>query len=120
MNKKPLKNKVIDKKLEQIIYVSWEESERGWGTRPDGCSMHLTREDYQKYLNNYWKNMPKEVPDEYERPAGNPIHSFVSKNIYNKIKKSQYGIRIYQSELSEIRKKEEIKYGKEKSGWIPV
>jgi len=39
--------------LEQVVYVSWEESERGWGTRPDGCSLHLTKADFEIYLDNY-------------------------------------------------------------------
>ena len=50
------------KNLKQIIYVGWEESERGWGTRPDGCSLHISEEDYHKFIRAYWDKQPAEVP----------------------------------------------------------
>lgn len=60
----------IDVSAEMTISVmEWEESERGWGTRPDGYSIHISPEAYETWLAAYWARMPKETPDEYERPA---------------------------------------------------
>lgn len=52
-----------------VLAMKWEESERGWGTRPDGYSFHLTEADYDAYIKAFWDRQPKEVPDEYERPV---------------------------------------------------
>ena len=39
------------------VYVAfkqnWEESERGWGIRPDGCSLHETVDDCVAYRKTY-------------------------------------------------------------------
>lgn len=56
---------------EKIVYkINWEESERGWGIRPDGFSLHLSKEDSKKYVKDYWDRQPDGVPDEYSRPSG--------------------------------------------------
>lgn len=52
----------------KVVVQYWEESERGWGTRPDGISVHLTDNDRQLYIQNYWRKMPDSIPDEYSRP----------------------------------------------------
>lgn len=77
----------------------WEESERGWGVRPDGCSLHLSLDDSTKYVKNYTKTLPKEVPDEYSRVSGPPISVFVSEVIYNRIRESEAGIRLFQWDM---------------------
>jgi hypothetical protein len=33
-----------------VIRQEWEESERGWGCRPDGYSLHLDKEDRNTYI----------------------------------------------------------------------
>ena len=108
------------KNLKQIIYVGWEESERGWGTRPDGCSLHLTLNDFKAFEQAYWKRMPKQVPDEYSRPADSPIIVGASPNLYRKIRASKNGVRYYESELVELRDKKKLVYGSERSGWMPL
>ena len=109
-------------KLEKIIYVSWEESERGWGTRPDGCSLHLTKEDYSRFLKDYWKEMPREVPDEYSRPAGEPVEAFASRRLYLRIKnsKTKYGLWIIPDEQRNLEKSKDLKYGAIRTGWVPI
>ncbi len=104
--------------LEAIIYVSWEESERGWGTRPDGCSLHLSEGDFKAYLADYWDSMPDEVPDEYERPAGSPVKAFVDEELYLRIEKSRNGIRLYSDQEAEAVSSKSIQYGSERSGWV--
>ena len=58
--------------MPMVIVQKWEESERGWGVRPDGYSIHRSMEALGKYLKNYWDSMPDEAPDEYSRPSGKP------------------------------------------------
>jgi len=55
----------------------WEESERGWGCRPDGYTLHLKREDIAAFLRDIrareTAGMPANfIPDEYSRPDGIP------------------------------------------------
>src|SRR3989344_7974426 len=61
---KTMKNK------KTVICQKWLESERNWGSRPNGYSPHLNEEDKENYIQEYWNGMPDEVPDEYSAPDG--------------------------------------------------
>jgi hypothetical protein len=104
------------KHLKEIVFVSWEESERGWGTRPDGCSLHLNANDARKFIDDYWKDMPCRVPDEYSRPAGKPTSAYVSSDLYKQVKENKLGIRVFAPQLREIYKKK-FYYGHKVDGW---
>ena len=55
----------------KVFYETWTESERGWGTRPDGCSLHIDKAERDRYVKEYWDKQPSgEPPDEYSRPDG--------------------------------------------------
>jgi hypothetical protein len=71
-----------------VIVQKWEESERNWGVRPDGYSIHLTEADRKAYIKEYWDRMPNETPDEYSRPAGTPYTAEV-----DDVKITGHGIR---------------------------
>lgn len=65
----------------------WEESERGWGVRPDGYTLHLERADADLFLNAMRKRemegQPADyVPDEYTRPACDPYETLVDEVTY--------------------------------------
>lgn len=52
--------------------IDWTEYERGWGQRPDGSSLHLTKEAADTYIKEYWDSMPDRsqgVPDDYCAPG---------------------------------------------------
>jgi len=51
------------------VFVSWTESERGWGMRPDGCSIHMSMDEWRRYLREFQESQPKEVPAEYSFPG---------------------------------------------------
>lgn len=78
--------------LYKVVVQKWEESERGWGTRPDGFTMHLTDNDRQTFIDEYWSKMPDKIPDEYSRPNGTPYEAHVEGATYDAIKKSKNGI----------------------------
>lgn len=81
--------------MTNVIKQNWLESEAGWGQKPDGYSLHLTSEDCKAYIKDYWATMPSQVPDFYERPCGEPQIITVETDVYNRVKKSKNGIRIY-------------------------
>ena len=69
-----------------IVY--WIESERGWGQKQIGHSLHLTEQHANDYVKNYdaeWNNK-KEVPDYYIK-GGNPHIHHCDKETYTKLKK---------------------------------
>lgn len=95
--------------MNRCILQLWEESERGWGVRPDGCTIHLNEECRNNYINGVYKNrqIDTKVPDEYDRPIGNAIECFVSDNMYEKV--DQVGsIRLFEYEKNNLIKMEEI------------
>lgn len=63
--------------------IEWEESERGWGVRPDGYSFHRTNEEAEQYVKDFIARQPKEVPDEYSRPSGKQKLIEVSEGLYD-------------------------------------
>lgn len=84
-----------------VIYQYWMESERGWGQRPDGFSIHLSSEDYKKFVEDYWASMPDEIPDEYSFPVAIPTIRSVPMGAYQELvaekKEGRLGIRSFQS-----------------------
>ena len=85
----------------KVYRQDWEESELGWGIRPDGYSLHLSLEDAAIFAKNYMiqqENYFKErgvkgVPDEYSRVSGKAYEVDVDKKIYQEIRKSEFGVR---------------------------
>ena len=98
--------------MKKIVYFQfWWETERGWGERPDGYSLHLTVQDHKEWIRAYWKRMPDrvngEAPDEYSYPCGmgydrmkgDPIQVEINEKspLYKQLidNKKQNGIRGY-------------------------
>ena len=65
----------------EAICQKWEESEKGWGTRPDGFSLHLSYDALHTYIKAYRDRLPDETPDEYSRPSGTPYPVGVSDTV---------------------------------------
>jgi hypothetical protein len=75
--------------MSKTVFVqNWEERERGWGSRPDGFTIHVDKEQLDKYVAWYHKtfNNKSAAPDEYTTTDGSPIEIEVSDELYAKIK----------------------------------
>ncbi|MEA3514383.1 MAG: hypothetical protein U9R34_02825 [Nanoarchaeota archaeon] len=98
--------------LEQRLTIrqDWIELERGWGTRPDGCSLHKTIEDCRAYISHYWDSMPDSVPNEYERPAGEPYNISVPKELYDEMAESDCGMRLYCGSMHRLKNENQEKH----------
>ena len=75
----------------------WEESERGWGVRPDGVYLYPTKEAAEtdtkkrlKAMRNAEAKLYVGIPDEYSRPAGAPKFVPVGAKLATEIKKKGY------------------------------
>lgn len=78
-----------------VLYQAWEESERGWGVRPDGYSLHIDKSHRDKFVeallkrqSDYFKERglkDGEAPAEYTRVSGDPAPVNVTRAIYRQI-----------------------------------
>jgi hypothetical protein len=75
----------------RVICQLWYESERGWGQRPDGFSLHLTPGSHKGYLTDYTKDRTGPAPDEYDAPDGSPFTVEVTEEIFQKLVKAGNG-----------------------------
>jgi hypothetical protein len=90
----------LSPKAVKVFIQRWEESERGWGTRPDGYSVHFTDEDRITFCNNFMNEQETRLgdstPDEYDRPErGSVGELYVTLEKMEELIKSTNGIRIY-------------------------
>ncbi|HTE58645.1 MAG TPA: hypothetical protein VK694_07965 [Verrucomicrobiae bacterium] len=89
--------KQIEEGPNPAICQKWEETERGWGERPDGFSLHLSLDGLRRYIKAYWDRMPDQAPSEYSRPNGTPYSVGVSDEVAAQIEASNDGLRFYES-----------------------
>lgn len=96
--------------MQKLICQEWEESERGWGTRPDGCSLHLTEEDRKTFIKAYWDSMPETPPSEYSRPVSCYCEVDVDETAYDFEKLvEKHGIRLHEGDFREAMRAGSIK-----------
>jgi hypothetical protein len=86
-----------------------EEKEAGWGSRPDGASLHRTESDRQAYVKDFWekerkRNPSGKTPDEYSCESGKPFVMDVDENTFTKITKSKNGIMLWQVDYTDLKK----------------
>ena len=86
--------------MHPVILVEWTESERGWGQRSDGVSLHLSTEAAQAYVDNYWaeekkRNPSGDVPYEYVRPERARIMVSVDDDLFELIRENECGLRLW-------------------------
>lgn len=77
--------------------VQWEESESGWGVRPDGFTLHVSLENAQEYIKEITAERSKDyaeterVPHSYSRVDGEPFKVSVTREVHQKIKEAKSG-----------------------------
>jgi hypothetical protein len=87
----PPKPRATEPTTRTVVCQLWEESERGWGARPDGYTLHLTEADRRAFIADYWARQPREVPDEYSRPSGMPTVLDVNDEVYGQVRAGRFG-----------------------------
>lgn len=93
--------------MKKVYLQHWEESERGWGIRPDGCSLHLTLEDRKKYIETIYEGRDiSNIPHEYERICGEPIEVDIKDELYDTIQNGT--LRLLRHEMNNLLKLDEI------------
>lgn len=71
----------------RVYRQEWIESERGWGVRPDGSTVHLTLDDRNAFIAGYNRtfNNQASAPDCYTRAEGDARQVSVSMEVYEKL-----------------------------------
>lgn len=87
-----------------VVVQRWEESERGWGVRPDGYSIHPDIAARNQYVKEYWATMPNEIPDEYSRPCVHIQDPVYLAEIELVNFNGKCGIRYYENECPPVMK----------------
>lgn len=80
--------------LKVAICQCWIESERGWGLRPDGFSLHSSEVALKTYILEYNFDLPDEVPDIYSRPDGSSFEVKVTETIWKTLSETT-GMRFF-------------------------
>ena len=94
--------------MKTILLQFWEESERGWGVKPDGASLHINKESFDEYLTEIYSSRDaNNVPDEYDRPVGSSIEVEVDDEIYDVIVEDK-NLRLPQYQLNNLIKLKNI------------
>ena len=76
--------------MNRIVFQLWEESERGRGCRPDGCSIHIDSAERDRYVESiYSSRRGAAVPDEYERIVGDPVDALVEDAMFALLKEEK-------------------------------
>lgn len=97
--------------MKPIVVQEWEESEAGWGCRPDGFSLHLNNTDCETYIKQYWDEEKKlnkggKTPHEYSRQCGKPFLHDVEDYVYEALVKAKnskkVGIRVWCRDLKKL------------------
>lgn len=103
-----LKVKKIQPRYYTVIVQKWIESERGWGQRPDGCSLHRSEKDRQDFCEHYWSQMPDKPPDEYSKEAGQPFIVEVTFDVFKELKTSKNGIWVSEHRLAKLKDRKSL------------
>lgn len=88
--------------MDQAFVFTWTESERGWGTRPDGYSVHISAEEARQYVDRHWAKFPDgAAPDEYDRPdSEKPFGVVLQDAAFARLLKEEKSIRLWEQDAN--------------------
>lgn len=95
----------VDKFLYMKGYLQyWEESERGRGVVPAGCTLHVSLKDHLEYINMIYmeRTFNYHVPDEYDKKVGPPVEVEIEEGLYKKLFDKKYTIKLSEVEINNL------------------
>ena len=94
--------------MNKVILQLWEESNTKEGFLSDGCSLHISLEERNKYISSiYSERDGNNVPNQYDRTVGEDVEVFVDDKIYSMIS-SDKTIKLNEAAFQNLMKFEEI------------
>jgi hypothetical protein len=70
------------------VCQAWTESERGWGQRPDGYTVHRDFAERDRFIESYNARLPAEIPESYSFADGYPYLVDTGADLYAKLETS--------------------------------
>jgi len=70
--------------MHAVYCINWTEFERGWSHRPDGHTLHVSKEVADTYRANFLACQPETVPHEYSKP-GDPFLVEVPRDVFDRL-----------------------------------
>ena len=99
--------------MNKVILQLWEESSTKDGFLSDGCSLHISLKERDKYVASVYKGRDdSSIPSEYDRIVGDWIEVFVDDKLYNMIL-SDMSVKLPESAFQNLLKFEEIIFNKD-------
>jgi hypothetical protein len=93
--------------MNKVILQIWEVSERGYGTRSDGCSIHTDSENRNNYIKSIYDSRGDMVPNTYDKIIGSELEAFIDDELFKKLNEEK-SIRLIEPEFNNLIKFEEI------------
>jgi hypothetical protein len=93
--------------MNKVVLQLWEESEKGFGTRPDGCSIHIDLYNRNNYIRYIYGSRGDIVPETYDKIIGSELEAFIDDELFKKLNVEK-SIRLIEPELNNLIKFEEI------------
>lgn len=95
--------------MNKVILQIWEEAGRGYGTRPDGCSMHIDLKERENYIQSIYdsRDSGTSIPDEYDRIVGEGVEAFIEDGLFEIVQRDK-SIRLTQYQMNNLMGMEEI------------
>lgn len=87
--------------MPHVYQLPWESVHRTEKMLDDGISLHMTPEDADQYVKNYWANL-KPIPTQHSQPVPNiePIPVEIDETTFTAVQDSKFGIRVYNQTMS--------------------
>jgi hypothetical protein len=89
-----------------VVCQEWVERERGWGMRPDGYTLHLTKDDHDAWVKRHYARHTGPAPDEYTSTMGEPrllaVDAATHKNLTDNKESGGDGIHVSQIDRSKL------------------
>lgn len=106
------------------IGQQWEESEAGWGNRPDGYTLHVDKDAHKTFLDADTKKKEEDfkktgvVPECYTRTSGAPFEVQLDDKTLEELKASKTG-SVWGAVFGTIKEGQNgvLKIGKRNGGW---
>ena len=93
--------------MNKVVLQLWEESEKGFGTRPDGCSIHIDLNNRNNYIKSIYDSRGDMVPNTYDKIIGSELEAFIDDELFKKLNEEK-SIRLIEPELNNLIKFEEL------------
>lgn len=90
---------------------TWTRHKANHSQVEDGCSIHLTKDDYKQYIKEYLVTLPSPPPNDYSINDGNLKEVLVSQSLVNQMK-GLPGARLWNCEYNGRITMKEIKFDK--------